>query len=379
MLGLLFAALGAPAATQPAKPPSPHAGWITNPPGSIVSAAPFPIAIPGAKAWRVVYRSGGINSEQIQVSGVIIAPDGAPPPEGWPVVAWAHGTTGIVSKCAPSLAGKFAASVPGLADFIRRGYVVAATDYQGLGTSGPHPYLVGPSEAHAVLDSVRAARLVASAGPRVVVWGHSQGGHAALWTGQLAESYAPDLTLLGVAAAAPASELAQLLEADVSTPAGKAFTGLALLSWSRVYGLDLRTIFDRKAVGPMQAIGNSCMNSPLGLLGDVIGVKMLPPRVLLSDPTRTPPWSGVVASNTPAFVERGVPVMIAQGRSDPVVLPAITRDFARRLCRVGTRVRLLEVSGDHMGVLKSGTHAVVEWIAGRFGGSTPANDCATIN
>lgn len=375
--GLLAALAGSPAA-QPVLSPPLRGGWITNPPGSIVSATPFPTTIPGSRAWRVVYRSGGINGEQIEVSGVIVAPDGAPPPGGWPVVAWAHGTTGIVSKCAPSLAGKFEASVPGLADFIRRGYVVAATDYQGLGTAGPHPYLVGPSEAHAVLDSVRAARLVAGAGPRFVVWGHSQGGHAALWTGELAASYASDLTLLGVAAAAPASELAQLLEADVSTPAGKAFTGLALLSWSQVYGLDLKTIIEPKAIGPMQLIGKSCMNSPLGLVGDLIGVKMLPGRVLLSDPTRTPPWSQIVASNTPSFVQRGVPVIIAQGTSDPVVVPAITRGFARRLCRAGTPVRLLEAPGDHMGILKSGTDAVVDWIASRFSGAPPPNDCAAI-
>lgn len=353
-------------------------GPIINQPGSIVSADPIQIPIPGARAWRVVYRSGGINSEQIEVSGVIIAPTGEPPPGGWPVVAWAHGTTGIVSKCAPSLNGNFASSVPGLAEFIARGYVVAATDYQGLGTRGPHPYLIGPSEAHSVLDSVRAARLVTGAGPRFVVWGHSQGGHAALWTGQLAESYAPDLTLLGVAAAAPASELAKLLEADLSTPAGKAFTGLALLSWSKVYGLSLKTIMNPQAIPPMQLIGGSCMNSPLGLLGDVIGVKMLPSQVLLSDPTRTPPWSGIVAANTPSFVAGGAPVMIAQGISDPVVVPSITRDFARRLCSAGTAVRLLEVSGDHMGVLKSGTAGVVEWIIQRFAGTPPPNDCATM-
>src|SRR5271170_2262080 len=76
-----------------------------------------------------------------------------------------------------------------------RGYVVAATDYPGLGTPEVHPYLVGESEAHAVLDSVRAARAIpeAAAGARFAAWGHSQGGQAALFTGIEASRYAPEL------------------------------------------------------------------------------------------------------------------------------------------------------------------------------------------
>ena len=102
---------------------------------------------------------------------------------------------------------------------VRDGYVVAATDYPGLGTPGPHPYLVGLSEARAVIDSVRVARSLpgAGGGNRFIVWGHSQGGHAALFTGLIAKSYAPELSLLGVAAAAPASELADLMDDDLST------------------------------------------------------------------------------------------------------------------------------------------------------------------
>jgi pimeloyl-ACP methyl ester carboxylesterase len=86
--------------------------------------------------------------------------------------------------------------------------VIVATDYVGLGTAGPHPYLIGQGEARSVLDSVRAARQMPqlSLQPATVVWGHSQGGHAALWAGALAPSYAPDVHVLAVAALAPASD-----------------------------------------------------------------------------------------------------------------------------------------------------------------------------
>src|SRR3984957_4326151 len=153
------------------------------PPGTLLQAQPMPGAPDGASAWRILYSSTGLSGEPIPVSGVVMGPPPPAPPGGRPVVAWAHPTTGVVSRCAPSLARVFFDSVQGLRDMLARGYVVAATDYPGLGTPETHPYLVGVSEGRAVLDSVRAARRVsgADAGVRYVVWGHSQGGHAALY------------------------------------------------------------------------------------------------------------------------------------------------------------------------------------------------------
>ncbi len=90
----------------------------------------------GAAAYRVLYRSKGLHDEPIAVSGVVIVPAGPPPPGGRLIVAWAHPTTGIVSKCAPSLAHVLFSSIQGLHEMLRRNYVVAATDYPGLGTVG---------------------------------------------------------------------------------------------------------------------------------------------------------------------------------------------------------------------------------------------------
>jgi hypothetical protein len=125
----------------------------------------------------------------------------------------------------------------GLAEMLARGYVVVATDYPGLGVPGQiHPYLIGVSEVRAVLDSVHAARDLPDAGAsnRFAGWGHSQGGHASLYTGEIAASYAPDLKLIGVAAAAAAPYLIELFDADKSSPGGKDLTAMALYSWSHL-------------------------------------------------------------------------------------------------------------------------------------------------
>jgi len=106
-----------------------------------------------------------------------------------------------------------------------------------------HPYLIGASEGRAVLDSVRAARDLpdAAASNRFAVWGHSQGGHASLYTGELAASYAPDLKLVGVVAAAPATYLVELFDADKTSSEGKELTAMTVLSWSRLESLPVTT------------------------------------------------------------------------------------------------------------------------------------------
>lgn len=154
------------------------ASLADGPPGSLVRQEPMDGAPLGASAFRVLYRSTGLKGEPILVSGVVIVPQGPPPPDGRPIVAWAHPTSGIVPRCAPSLAIFLFQQIQGLRSMVARGYIVAATDYPGLGTPGPHPYLVGESEGRAVLDIVRVARDVPGAGGAkdFALWGHSQGG-----------------------------------------------------------------------------------------------------------------------------------------------------------------------------------------------------------
>jgi len=129
-------------------------------PGALIAQEDMPGAPLGATAERILYRSVGLHGEPIAVSGVVIVPRGDPPAGGWPIVAWAHPTSGVVSKCAPSRAQFFFRQVQGLNGMLARGYIVAATDYPGLGTPGPHPYLIGASEARAVIDAVRVARAI---------------------------------------------------------------------------------------------------------------------------------------------------------------------------------------------------------------------------
>lgn len=240
---------------------------IAGPVGSLIRKEPRVGAAAGATAYKVLYRSTKPDGTPIAVSEVVIIPPGTPPPGGWPIVAWAHPTTGVVPHCAPSLALFVFQQMAGSRRLLENGYAIAATDYPGLGTPGPHPYLVGDSEARAVIDSVRTARsfpgLENSA--RYAVWGHSQGGQAALFTGMIAKTYAPELQLVGVAAAAPATDLAALMTADLNTAGGRNLTAMTIWSWARVFGASMRSVVEPAAMPVVDALVNQCIEGAFDL------------------------------------------------------------------------------------------------------------------
>jgi len=261
---------------------------------------------------------------------------------------------------------------------LARGYVVVATDYEGLGDPGVHPYLVGVSEAYAVLDSVRAARELpaAHATDRFAVWGHSQGGHAALFTGQLATGYAPELKLVGIAAGAPATYLVDLFKADRGTIGGNSLTAMALLSWSQVYRLPLDDVLAAAAIAPFELVASSCIESVAELLKLSQVEKPLQRVFLKADPTTLPAWREIMERNTPGQAPPGAPVFITQGTSDVTVRPAITLRFVKHLCAVGAPVVLTQLKGvSHSWIAEKSARQAVKWKTDRFAGRPAASDC----
>jgi acetyl esterase/lipase len=353
---------------------------VAGTPGTVIRWEPLESVPKGMKAYRVLYRSTGLAGEPIAVSGVVVVPDSDPAGVNG-IVAWAHPTTGVADKCAPSLSIVFdvLTTIPGLDEMVKAGFVVAATDYPGLGTAGEHPYLVGISEARAVLDSVRAARQIAgpTASNRFAVWGHSQGGHAALWTGELAAKYAPELSVVGVAAAAPASLLGALFEDDLGTDAGKGLTALTLWSWSRVFDLPLEDVVEAEDISSVAAIGGECLAGFTDLVTDAAALANINRgKFLAVDPVTTKPWSTIVAENTPGQLPAGAPVFLAQGSRDTVVDPPVTTKFAIELCNQGVAVTFHEVpDASHTVIARVSGAAAVEWMAARFAGDAAPTNC----
>jgi pimeloyl-ACP methyl ester carboxylesterase len=356
-------------------PPSVVAGA----PGTLVRQEPIGGAPLGAVAYRVLYRSTGLDDKPILVSGVVIVPQGPPSPGGRPIVAWAHPTSGIVPRCAPSLAIFIFQQIQGLRSMVERGYVIAATDYLGLGTPGPHPYLVGMSEARAVIDSVRIAGTLpgAGGGTRFVVWGHSQGGQASLFTGMIARTYAPELVLLGVAAAAPATDLAALMSDDIGSVGGRNITAMTLWSWQRVYGAAMDKIVDIRAVPVINRLAQECIEGPFDLATRQRTEKPFEQHFLsVKNPGDLEPWHSLLAENTPNTLPPEIPVFVAQGALDLIVRPKVTQNYVATLCSAGSKVRTVTLPNiGHGRAAQASTLAAVDWMTDRFAGKSPPDDC----
>lgn len=355
-----------------------------EPPGALLRSEIVDGFQPGATTHRVLYLSTGFDGMPTAVSGLVIIPDAPAPAGGRKVVGYSHGTVGLASRCAPSTQGgdvwaEFMRS-EGLSEFIDAGYVVAASDYQGLGTAGPHPYLVGASEGMNQLDAVRAARSMpqADASAEVGLWAHSQGGHASLFAGQLAASYAPELNIVGVAAGAPAPDLVEMFKENLDSPLGRILIAGALQAWSEVYDdASLDQIVTPAARPVVRELAENCLFSSLQVIGSVPASLALELSFISNPPWDTEPWATIVASNDPGQIPLETPVLLTQGADDLLVPPAVTAALLGRLCALGDTVRLhLMDDVAHIDGGPAAVPTVARWMADRFAGRPAPDDCA---
>jgi len=343
-----------------------------GPPGALIRALPIAgmSVIPDSRAWAVLYHSRDFQGRDVAVSGVVVAPPGAAPPGGRPVVVWGHGSVGLADRCAPSHRGLMGAFGPWLGGLLQQGMVVAATDYQGLGTPGLARSVIGLSAGRAVLDVARAARGQDGAGAsgRVVLHGHSEGGHAVLWAAELAAAYAPELQVLGVAASAPGAELATTLKLAGDRPTTVTSGAmLIVVAWSDAYRLPLEVLTSagRKAV---DRVRSTCLEE--------LAKDPEQAAVRLGDLLTTPPWPALLARNTPGHAATPAPILLAQGADDDRVTPAATRALVQRLCRLGDTVELRTYRDvGHFDIPEAASTDVAAWIGERLAGRPARTTC----
>jgi pimeloyl-ACP methyl ester carboxylesterase len=342
-------------------------------PGDVVWSSPI-ISPAGSRAWKILYHSRAVDGRDVVVSGIVITPTAKPPSGGWPVVTWAHGTEGLADACAPSKALDIAYRIPGIQSFIKQGYVVVATDYQGLGTPGEHPYLVGVSEGRGVLDIARAAHEMspANASTKVLVYGHSQGGQAALFAGQIAATYAPDLHLLGVAAVAPVSDLTELLPEATATPAALGYAVMAAVGFHAAYpDTNLASVLTPLAIAGLGYVDQHCA-------ADVIDhyAEFTPSQIIAQSPLIVPAFAALLQQNTAGTVATAAPLFIAQGDRDELVPKPTTDQYVQRACGVGDHILYRVYPGqDHIGARDASVKDIQAWMAARVAGQPAPSTC----
>lgn len=212
-------------------------GSMLAQPGELLRQEPLPSVLgldAAHKQVRILYSAtdGVTGQGLVAVSGAVFLPKGEPPKGGWPIMAWAHGTVGVADICAPSWAGRSMRDVSYLNTWLSQGYAVVASDYQGLGVPGPHPYLNMRAQAYSVLDGVRAALLMElPLANKVVIFGQSQGGGSTIASAGYAPVYAPDVNVVGaVATGAPYFAPKALTSGNPSHPGMLGYMMYLLLS-----------------------------------------------------------------------------------------------------------------------------------------------------
>ncbi|MCA3555407.1 alpha/beta fold hydrolase [Aestuariivirga sp.] len=379
---LLIFSLGfvAAAGARPASPGPDAIPAARQKPGTLLSYDRIGLARNyRATAWRIKYVTRDYAMRPILSTGIVVLPDNAPAnPAARKLVAWAHPTTGVAWKCAPSLRAAPTKAIGGLNDLVAHGLVVAATDYPGLGTPGPIGYLVGKGQAYAVIDSIRAARQIpeVGGGNDFGLWGFSQGGHAVLFAAQLAAQYAPELNLRGVAAIAPPTDLATLLKANLNSIAGRILASFTLNSWNAKYGAPLTGLLDGVSQQLIDEVSKNCVDDLGSQIDAAAAQKGLDKQFLKADPSRLAPWSDLMMQNSLYALGNRAPALIIQGGADDIVKPGVTTLFVRGACQAGANVQYVTLKGKgHSGAMEAGHVQAVSWLAQRLAGQPARGNC----
>jgi pimeloyl-ACP methyl ester carboxylesterase len=261
--------------------------------------------------------------------------------------------------------------------FVRHGYVVVATDYQGFGGAGVQAYLVGMGEARSAIDIMRAARKVDLAvGTRYVVMGHSQGGQADLFTAAIGPDYAPEFTLLGNVAMAPASLIGELVQEAVigSHPSPiLPFLTYMLQSYAAYYPeIALERILKPRALEHLSDTLDGCIDDALAA---GYWAESIPSHQFVTQPDLSPLLKAA-AANEPGQLRIVAPTLLIQGTSDRTIPPKNTDAVARDLCRVGNSVSYRTYpDASHEGVLDVARSDIEAWVNARFAGLEATNNC----
>ncbi|OZC81368.1 hypothetical protein CH274_11160 [Rhodococcus sp. 06-418-5] len=370
-----------PAPTESTSAPEPQYEF-TGVPGTVLDSADFgdrspALAATGATLYRFVYEStSGVDNSPTAVSGVAAVPAGTPPEGGWPIIVYGHGTTGVQADCGPTLYPDLLGYQFAVQDFTALGYVTVLPDYQGLGTGGgTHPYLEPRTTGNNMIDAARAAHTaLPDVSTRWAAVGLSQGGQAAWAANELAASYGQGLDLVGSVSLSPPTDLKPLIR---SSNDGTLTRPQKELLPYLLYGAEQvdPSIDPTDYSGSVAEANNELLLTCSG--GDTAGkeraVQAMAPDEFAADSTESEQkLIDVVDRYTLPQVRTEVPLFVAYGAKDDVVLPQWTADGVEKACALGDSVVAQEQPEQGHDV---SDEAAMQFLAARFAGQTVPSTC----
>ena len=386
--------------------------------GQVIKKEKIDTSIKGAQAYKIAYISSDVAGRKTIATGTIISPVGPAPKEGRPILAWAHGTTGSAQNCGPSqiidptrpLNQYFLADgdswtdfgIPNGQEFINQGYVVVATDYQGLGGGGKHQYAVAQTNGRDVINSARAASSMqeVGAGKKTVVYGWSQGGGATIAAASLPEyqalqgTAADNLQYLGFVALAP-EDVAAMLPNVPADEAGatKLMNGFTQANVPNVFlfahymmglwgtqaafpGLQLTDVLTDDGAKVVDKLSkNKCIHVLADTFNYAYGDSYK--SLLKPEPSNSLAWVKAFVNGSVKPVKPVAPVVIYWGTKDTAVPPVMHELYQKQMCAMGANVGRNQLPGEQTHFTTPGVSApmYLEWVKDRIAGKPLANGC----
>lgn len=340
-------------------------------PGTLIRSQEFnqyqiPFSI---TAVRILYHSRSAGGEDVAASGVVLYPYGKKPPSGgWPIIAWAHGFSGVARACAPSLMRNIGHG-PFLSMYVNLGYAVVATDYTGLGTRFRNAFLDGPSNAADVIGSIPAARAaVPELGARWVVMGEAEGGLAALAVAEK-ENQIRDPNYLGAVVISDVAGVKEIFDQSAAGSSSLMFASLAYGIKTVYPHFQASDILTEKGLGLYQEVGQTCAESKTA-------------AELSSAQTVKPDWPNnpfvrqYFEKNNPGQSPAFGPILVISRDGRAAIVITATAPAISRMCKQGDRVQWQRYPDlDPGGVMGDTVRDQIGWIEARFAGRPAATNC----
>ncbi len=389
--------------------------------GQVIHKEEIKTSLKGARAWKIAYISSDVAGRKTIATGLVIAPVGPAPKEGRPILAWAHGTTGSAQNCGPSqvidptrpLNQYFLMNgnswtdfgIPNGQEFINEGYVVVATDYQGLGGGGKHQYAVAGTNGRDVINSARAASSMPElgAGKKTLLYGWSQGGGATIAAASLPEyqaqqgTAADNLEYLGFVALAP-EDLAAVLPKSQIDQAGAdklmkefvaenvpnvfLFTHFMMGLWGTQAAyphLKLTDVLTEEGAKVAdQLSSNKCVHVMADSFNYAYGDSYK--SLLKPQASNTLAWIQAFVDGSVKPVKPVAPVVIYWGTKDVTVPPVMHEIYQKQMCSIGANVARIQLPGEQTHFTTPGVSApmYLEWVKDRIAGKPVENGCSNI-
>ena len=390
--------------------------------GAVIKKEQIETDIPNATAWRIAYNSSDLFDRPTISTAIVVAPKGKSPKDGRPILAWAHGTTGTAQNCGPSQVQNPAQQlnqyflvggnswtdygIPAVNEFIQQGYIVVATDYQGLGGGGKHQYVVSKTQGRDAINSIRAvgSMNIGGNGNKSVIYGWSQGGGTTLAAASMPDYISKKgtafdkINIVGFVAMAPpdisvlasnrdmnADEANKLLDKFISSFTDNVFNfaHLSMNLWANTAAFPNLKLTDIYTEEGANIINNVMQNKCVHVVSDTLNftVGQNYKSLLKPKPDNTLVWAKALIEGGIPLERPVAPVMIYWGEKDTVVPPIMGELYKEKMCKIGANVSRVKLSGqqNHFTTPMASQPLYLRWIADRINGLEAENGCLSEN